>query len=230
MKTRIGLTLAAISLLLGGCVSPPQVPIELAPNSLTGTTGRVGIVMTALPKVDTEFPGAGCLLCYATASAANSSLTSHAQTLPYEDLPKLKNEMADVLRKKGTNVVVIAEDLNVEALSDADNKGPNIAAKNFGPLKQKYYVDKLLVINITSLGFVRTYSAYIPTSDPKAVVQGKGYLVNLSNNTYEWYLPVNVTKSADKNWDEPPKYPGLTNAYFQVLELGKDNFLLPFGK
>jgi len=87
-----------------------------------------------------------------------------------------------------------------------------------------------LVIDITALGFTRTYSAYIPTSDPKSLLRGAGYMVNLSNNTYEWYLPVVVSKGADRNWDEPPKFPALTNAYFQGLELGKDRFLEPFGK
>lgn len=85
-----------------------------------------------------------------------------------------------------------------------------------------------MVFNITTLGISRTYADYFPTSDPKALLQGSGYLVNLSNNTYEWYLPVNVTKSTDGNWDEPPKFPGLTNAYFQALEIGKDSFLKPF--
>jgi len=118
----------------------------------------------------------------------------------------------------------------VGALSDYGTKGPNIAKKDFSALQKKYKVDRLLVIEIASLGFVRTYSAYIPTSDPKGVLQGSGYIVNLNSNTYEWYLPVNISKSADKNWDEPPKFPGLTNAYFQVLELGKDAFLQPFSK
>ena len=86
------------------------------------------------------------------------------------------------------------------------------------------------MIDITALGFTRTYSAYIPTSDPKALLRGAGYIVNLNNNTYEWYMPVIITKSADKNWDEPTKFPGLTNAYFHALELGKDRFFEPLGK
>jgi hypothetical protein len=42
-------------------------------------------------------------------------------------------------------------------------------------------------------------------------------------------LPLNMTKSADDKWDEPAKYPGLTNAYFQAIELGQDHFLKPLG-
>lgn len=228
MKSRIGLALAALAIFVSGCATPPQQAVQLDKATLGSKTGRIGVAMAPLPKVDTDFPGAGCLLCLAAASVANSSLTAHARTLPYEDLPKLKNDVADLLRKKGNEVMVIAEDLNVSTLPDAGSKGPNIAKKDFSALRNKYKVDKLLVIEISALGFVRPYASYIPTSDPKGVLNGTGYLVNLNTNTYEWYLPVRIAKSADKAWDEPPKYPGLTNAYFQALELGKDQFSQPF--
>lgn len=79
--------------------------------------------MTALPKVDTQFPGADCLLCLAAASIANASLTKYTHTLTTEDLPKLKNQLADLLQKKGIEVVVIEESLNVSSFSDFGTKG-----------------------------------------------------------------------------------------------------------
>ena len=74
----------------------------------------------------------------------------------------------------------------------------------------------------------RQYSAYIPVSDPRAELEIKGYLVNLSNNTYEWYQMFGEVKGSDGIWDEPPHFPGLTNAYFQALEHGKDRLLSTF--
>jgi hypothetical protein len=41
-------------------------------------------------------------------------------------------------------------------------------------------------------------------------------------------MPVELAKGSDGPWDESPSFPGLTNAYFQVLEMGKDAFLKPF--
>lgn len=228
MKIRLASALIAVSLLLGGCITAPQLPIGLSPDTLSAKSGRVGVAMTVLPKVNTYLPGASCLLCIATAEAANSALTTHAQTLPYEDLPKIKNELADTLRKKGVDAVVISEPIDLEKLGSSDKDGPNMARKDFTPFRTKYSIDKLLLIDITSLGFLRTYSAYFPTSDPKAYQQGAGSMVNLKTNVYEWYMPVSINKSADKNWDEPPKFPGLSNAYFQVLELSKDAYLKPF--
>jgi hypothetical protein len=230
MNTRVSVG-ALCAILLTGCAStPPQNPIDLTGSSIDAKAGRVGVVMTPLPKVDTQFPGAGCLLCLATASLANSALTAHTQTLPYEDLPKLRSEVAEALRKKGTDAIVVADDIKVDGLSEYGKPGPNIARKDFSPLKQKYKIDKLVVIQIDVLGIWRNYSAYVATGDPKAVLKATGYMVNLNNNTYEWYLPLNITKSAEGPWDEAPKFPGLTNAYFQALELGRDKILEPFKK
>jgi hypothetical protein len=218
----------AAALALVGCATVPQEPVQLnAATSLTGA--RVGVVMTPIPNADTHLPGAGCLLCLAAASVANSSLTSHAKTLTPEDLPQLKDQVAAALKKKGVEAIVIAEPLDLKALPDAANRGPNLASKDFSSVQKKHGVDKVLVIDITTLGFVRTYSAYVPTSEPKGTVQGTGYLVNLKTGAYEWYLPINVTKSADGPWDEAPKFPGLTNAYYQAIELSKDSVLKPFG-
>jgi len=229
MKSIIRVVLVVIAVFLGGCATVShQEAIQLTENTLTPNSGRIGVAMTPLPKIDTHFPGAGCLLCLAAASAANSALTDHTRTLPYEDLPKLKDEVADLLRNRGMAVIVIPGDLKLDELPDSTLRGTNVADQDFSSLKQKYNIDKLLVINITSLGMWRTYSSYFPTSDPKAELQGAGFLVNLSSNTYEWYLPVNIMKSAEGKWDEPPKFPGLTDAYFQALEIGKDSYLKPF--
>ncbi len=227
MKIRCWLMIVVASVVGAGCASVPQNPVALSNEAIGPQAGRMGVAMTALPKLDTQLPGAHCLLCLMLASGANSSLTTHARTLPYEDLPRLKHEAADLLRKKGNDVTVIEEDLKLDDLPDFGAKETNFARKDFSSLRQKFKIDRLLVINITGLGFIRTYSAYIPTSDPKALLEGTGYIVNLKNNSYEWYEPISITKSTDLNWDEPPTFPGLTNAYFQVLEIGKDSFLKP---
>jgi hypothetical protein len=154
-------------------------------------------------------------------------LSKHAETLTTDDLSRLRQRIADALAKRGATVKVIAEPVNVEALPQAATDAPGFARKNFSALKQKYGVDKLLVIEIHQLGFERTYTAYIPTSDPKALFRGVGYIVDLRTNKLEWYQPVDVRKSADGQWDEPARFPGLTNAYFQALEIGQDTLVRP---
>jgi hypothetical protein len=227
VSVRLSFVLISLVALLTGCAVAPQLPVAVSPQVLATPGTRIGVVMTALPKVDTEFPGAYCLLCMAAASATNSTLTGYTRTLPYEDLPQLKNQLAEVLKKRGAAVTMI-EKIDFDALPDYAPATPNFARKNFTALKAKYNVDKIVVIALSNVGIERLYSAYIPTADPKARVSGVSYLVNLDTNALEWYLPLNVQKASDGKWDEPAKFPGLTNAYFQVLEMTKDEVIKPF--
>lgn len=222
MRTHIAAVLVTFAVLLGGCASAPQAPVPMSKELLGSKAVKVGVAMSALPKVDTEFPGAGCLLCLATASIANQSLTSHVRTWTHEDLLQWKDEVAKLLRRQGLDARVIDEPLDITKLPSFSSKEPNFARRDHASFRARYNVDKLLVINITALGAWRNYSAYIPTGDPKAVLKGSGYLVNLGNNALDWYLPLDFQKSAESKWDEPPKFPGLTNAYYQAIEGGKD--------
>jgi hypothetical protein len=213
---------------LGGCRTNPQLPVAFADHALTAQSGRVGVAMTALPKVDTSFPGAGCLLCLATAATANSSLTKHTHTLTAEDLMTLKDGIADRLRKKGVEVTVIAENLDIRQIKDFAGGGVDFAKKDFRVLKDKYKVDHLVVIDIASLGFVRNYASYISRGDPTAELEGTISVVDLSTNKYDFYGQINQSKGAEGAWDEPPNFPGLTNAYYAVIESGKDAAQQPF--
>lgn len=213
---------------LTGCATAPQQPVALGTAALSPQGVRVGVAMAPLPKVDTDFPGAGCLLCLAAASMANSGLTAHAKSLPHEDLPRLGDMVAELVRRKGGTAQVIPDPLKVDDLPNFAAQGPNIARKDFSALRARYNIDKLVFVSVTALGFERTYAAYVPTGDPKAMLRGTAFMVDLKSNAYEWYQPLNVLRSSDGAWDEPAKYPGLTNAYYQAIELGKDEVLKPF--
>ena len=228
MKFHCALLAIASTVFLAACGTAPQQPVAMASGSSVSTGTKVGVVMSVVPQVDTYLPGAGCLLCYAAASMANSSLTSHVKTLPSDDLLQLREEIAAAMKKKGAQVIVIDKLVAIDALPDYPSKGINIARKDFSALAHQYQVDKLIVIQWSGVGVERTYSSYVPTSDPKGMVRGFGYLVNVANNSYEWYQPVEVLKGAIGNWDEPPKFPGVTNAYFQALESARDQLAKPF--
>lgn len=230
MKKLSGLLLVAAIVFVSGCAVTPQTPISLNSQVIKSKGERIGVAMTTLPKIDTHFPGADCLLCLLAASAANKSLTNHTHTLPYDTLPKLPEEVASLLEKQGADVYLISEELNLEKLKSFGSKGENVALKDFTTFKEKYDIAKLLVIEINQLGFVRTYASYFATSDPKSSINGNGYIVDLTSNKYDWYLPVTVTKSAENDWDQPTDFPNLTNAYFQTIEIGKDMFLKPFAE
>lgn len=229
VNTRLSALLICATFLLTACATAPQLPLPVSPQAFAAPSNNYGVVLTKLPVVDTHFPGASCLLCIAAASIANSDLTTHAKTLPVEDLAALNKQVAEVLKKKGAKVTLI-DDLDLNQLPDVSNKVPNFARKDFTSLKAKYKIDKLLVITIATVGIDRNYAAYIPSGEPKAKIAGISYIVNLNDNSLEWSMPIDAVKASDGKWDEPPKFPGLTNAYYQVLELAKDSVLKPLAQ
>lgn len=224
--------LAAAAILLGGCATPAQRRIDLADNYLLSgkaKVGKVGVVMAELPKPDTAFPGAGCLLCLAVANGTHSALNKEVQTFSTAELKPLPSDVVALLKKQGLDAVLIDEPLKIDALPDFGASDPmNKSRKNFTSLKAKYNIDRLLVVHFTALGVWRSYSAYVPTDQPKAVVVGNASLIELATHSLEWYLPVDISRAADGSWDEPPKFPGLTNAYYQVLETSMDVIKKPF--
>ncbi len=228
MKNRFGILLASCAVFLTGCATAPQSAVALSSTAFAAKTTRVGVSMTALPKADTSFPGAACLLCLAAASMANSTLTAHTQTLPTDDLSKVKAELAERIRKQGLDVVLIDDVIKFDDLPSSGANAPNFASKSFAGLQQKYKLDKLVVIDIAQLGISRSYAQYFPTGEPQGFVRGSAYLVNLKDNAYEWYLPISQLKSASGKWDEPTTFPSLSNAYFQAIELARDSLLQPF--
>lgn len=222
---------AAMAALLGGCATPPQRSIELSTNYFSSEktkAGKVGVVMAELPKPDTAFPGAGCLLCIAVANGTHSALNSEVQTFSTAELKPLPSDMVALLKKQGLDAILIDEPLKIGDLPNLGASPPqDKSRKNFSSLKAKYGIDRLLVIQFTALGVWRSYSAYVPTDLPKAVVVGNASMVDLATHSLEWYLPVSISRAAEGNWDEPPKYPGLANAYYQVLETSMDAIKKP---
>jgi hypothetical protein len=230
---RVGLALC-IALVMTGCATYVQPPVALSSDYFAAQKtppGRVGVLMTVLPKVDTEFPGAGCLLCLAVANGAHSALSKQVQSFSTAELRPLPADLVALLKQRGMDAVLIDEPVKLADLPDLSASDPaNKPRKNFGALKQKHGLSRLLVVDFTALGVWRSYSAYVPTDVPKAVMNGTASLINLETNTLEWFLPIAMSRAAEGAWDEPPQFPGLTNAYFQVLETGMDSIKQPFKK
>jgi hypothetical protein len=225
-NSKIGL-IALVAILLTACRTAPPPSIFLRADTLSPQSGRVGVIVTSA-KVDTAFPGAACLLCLAVANTANSALTKHAHAMNNQDVLKMKDDIAGVLRKKGIEVSVLADELNEKTLKDNTSQAGAAAKKDYRPLKEKYHVEHLVHLDVGSLGFERNYSSYIARGDSVASLQGLITVVNLSNNEYELYQQISVTKVADGAWDEPPDFPGLTNAYYTAVESAREQVLRYF--
>lgn len=221
--------LFVIMALLSGCANTPkQEPISLDSNFWNSQNKKVGIVMSAIPSIDVYLPGADCLLCLAAAEVANSSISKQVKTFEAEGLSEIPKLLAQRLTSQGISTVIIDEEIDFTKLNKKDSEIPHSATYDFSGYRSSHDVTHLIVINVNMLGIHRSYSAYVPTSDPMGVFKGITYLVNLDQNIYELYQPVEIFKGVNDKWDEPPQFPALTNAYYQALEMGKESILKPF--
>jgi hypothetical protein len=208
-----------------------QRPVDLSADYFTAgkaKVGRVGVAMVELPKPDTNFPGAHCLLCLAAANAMHMSLSKEVQTFSTQELLALQGDLAATLTKQGLESVVIKEPLRLKDYPDLSaSETANRSRKDFSAVKSKYQVDRLLLVDVNALGVWRSFSAYVPTDVPRAVMNGSASMIDLSSHALEWYMPLSVSRAAEGEWDEPPKFPGLSNAYYQVIETGMDMIKQP---
>ncbi len=220
------LAIAGLAAVLGACSSVPQQPIAFDAGAISGGANRVAIHLQKIPTTDTVFPGANCLLCIGVARIAHTDLNKQVQSLQPEELNTLPKRLAETLRASGAQVTVLDQTVDIDGLPSNGDKGdnPKLSEKDFRPLAEKIGADKLLVLNFYAQGVSRAYSSYVPTDVPKAFVSGVGYMVDLKTNTYVWYSPVSMAKPAEGAWNEPPSFPGLTNAYYQVLAETADLF------
>jgi hypothetical protein len=106
---RLGLTFLAATALVG-CGAPVMKPVDIPAGYFASDkvkARRIGVVVSELPKPDTAFPGAGCLLCIGVANANHSSLNSHVKTFTVDDLKPLKADIAALLKKQGLEAILL---------------------------------------------------------------------------------------------------------------------------
>jgi hypothetical protein len=228
MKKISTVVLILISTLIVGCAGTPQARMPLAQDFYSNKNQVVGVYMAELPKTDTHLVGASCLLCYAAASVANSSGTSHIQSLDTNELVGLDETVVELISSKGIKTSLVKTVIDLEKLAKYKTDELNFAKQDFRVLKEKLGVDKLIVIDINTAGAYRPYSSYVPTGAPVGTVSGLAYTIDLNTNKYELYENIDFKVGAQTKWDEPPAFPGVTNAYYQAVEMTKDKIVALF--
>ena len=164
-------------------------------------------------------------MCWGAAALANGGVADEVGKLTNEDLAELGDSLVSKLKDKGLNVKELESTWKPMKLKKNEPVSENEARKDYRPLKETLDASHLLVMNFNYVGVKRDYSSYVPTSEPYAIVEGLAYLVNLTTNIYEWYLPIYQRHSPGLEWKDPPSYPGVINAYYQAIETTKDEIL-----
>ncbi|MBT4883003.1 MAG: hypothetical protein HON44_03410, partial [Glaciecola sp.] len=195
------------TLFISACGSTPQGFVPLVKNVVQADNTKIGFVYIAPEdKATTHIYGADCLLCYGVASALTSSLDTHLEsTISADELLVIKD--AVIAGYSDLNVELIEVNLTAPITKLKKFKGENgFAEKDLRVLKDKLGLDLLVVSSLDQHGAYRSFSSYIPNSDPQGYIAGTLYTVDLTTNGYVQYLSIAERVQPQGEWDEPTAF------------------------
>ena len=173
--------LVAIAVLTGCATTPPQSSVAFSSSEIVdGDT--VGIYIDELPATGMNYPGAACLLCLATAAAANSGLSGYSKTLSNEELgDDFAKEIYKQFESDGIKSTVLQGEMDLSKLKKASYENDRQARKDYTSIANVVENSHLLVIDIDYSGFGRQYANYLATSPPYVLISGKACLLYTSD-------------------------------------------------
>lgn len=228
---KITLALLAVSM-LASCAIAPQKPVVINNTYWDQQNQRVGVYVQPIEAPQFYTEGDVRLLDYAVISMAMATVKEHFAQLDTSDYELLRDDISSYFSQAGKMVKLISEDIKIDNLPSFNDPNSNdetyFASKDYSKLKEKLDVDQLLLIKARRVGLARPYASFVPMGDPRAIFELEGELVDLSNNQLLWYSTITSVGFSSGEWDEPPAYPGLTNAFYASLESVKQKVMAHF--
>ena len=224
MKSIAKLGLLLLVFLSVGCATV-QPPVSIGSEFYESNNKSVGVIIQHKDAPEFYMEGDVRLLDFAIIAAATSKLSSHVKKLDAKDFDLVVDEIQTALSQEGFTVARLDRPLDIEALKDFADADPKdaiyFAKKDFSSLRSELGVDYLLTLTVARLGVARAYHGFIPMSDPRAIFEIDGQVVDLATNKLVWYKRIATSSSPSGQWDEPPDFPGLTNSFYVALENAK---------
>ncbi|MBL8509537.1 hypothetical protein [Chitinimonas sp. JJ19] len=196
-----------------------QPQIALKPEFKTQKQETVAIVVGKLPKPMSMKVGAQGLLDVAINNAMASGLDKHLAGLDISRFNRVGQQFNSHLTEQGFAQVQLIEDFDFASLPEFKDKGrgTGFAGRDFRGLAQRYQASKIITLNVAAAGTLRAYYGFIPLEEPRARFMIEAQLVNLKDNSLEWYSTVDQVAPVVGPWDQPEAYPNLTKAFYGAL-------------
>ncbi|KAA8694267.1 Uncharacterized protein ALO80_00181 [Pseudomonas caricapapayae] len=224
LRTFAAMTLLAF-LALTGCAHV-QPPVPLDQQFWNAKEPTIGVAITVVPQPVLALTGNQGLLDLAINTGVNSKLSGNVEKWQVRDLNTLPDVIVAKLQAKGYKVKRINEPVDLKIYKEVSFR-EGYTVRDFTPIKATYGVDRLLLVNVQVTGATRSYYSVVPTSVPMAQVGGQGMLVDLSDNKLLWFKPFTAVQAAQGEWDEPT-YANLTNAFYQAMDMSRQQMITAF--
>lgn len=223
MLLRPSIGILAIACTVVGCATNTTSPDLVVQHAFWKDKNSITGVVLATPPRATEYRvGSQGFFSNGVSYGTPEALQKHLKTLDTTRVSTLAEKIVDFLQDKGLKAVTIDESLDVSKLPVYKTKGTptqaHFAVKDFRNLRQRYKVDRLIVLSLRKFGTVRDYNGITPVRDARAISDLNGQMINLKTNQLEWNQDVQHTsQNVQKECDVPPDFPGLTQALYGTL-------------
>lgn len=222
------ITTLVIMSLLSGCGAT-----KLSLNSSFWNTNKgkkIAIAIIELPKAGAYKEGQQGLLDMAINSVMAGSLESHLATLDLNSFTEVADEFITKFETFGLIAKKIEKQHPIKCSIETQN-GVKILRHNAKTIIGNQDVDFVLLLEVKRFGTTRSYWGFIPTSDPWALCESRGYLINAKTNELLWTSEMIEKESKVKSigeWDQSPDFPNLTKAISKSIDNAKAFLITEF--
>lgn len=200
--------------LLSGCAT--QQEFAVTQEFWSNKSARIGVVVAVLPTARSIKMGQQETFDLTRNDPASQDLERFLAGIDLKGINQVADGMVEYLNKHGHLARRIPGYLDLKklpAFNKANNGKAIYAHEDYWVNKDKWHVEKAVVLIVNEAGISRTYHAGNLTGEPNGYAQITGKIVNLATNQLEWNKTVTQSIPVDdEGWDAPPKYPSLTRA------------------
>jgi hypothetical protein len=205
--------MAVVALLGAGC----QKAIPLQSSFWQAKESRIAVALTPVPDPDVyqegrETEGLVALLINETLRA---QMRTFLRTVELTAFEASSERFVQKLQDRGLTARRLDRPLDLERFAKFSGSGDAVLDRDVRSLAEAEKADYLLLLTVDAWGTARKYVLGVPIGPPKAMVRGRGRLVNLRTNELVWQsfmTPEDSIVAVDGEWDQPPAYPNLASA------------------
>lgn len=215
-KAMILASVLGLAMVITGCTTTKA----LNKGIYSDPSKKIGIAVATFPKARASKEGSQGMLDYAINASLAKELQTWLSQLDMSSFLQIKEKMSNVVEDGGLETILIDDMIDIKALPKTKNSS-GTSVPDYTSLKAKYGVDYLVVLSIVDIGTMRKYYGFIPLNDPKAFCMGRGFIVNLADNSIQWDYTTKgkeTVAKAEGKWDNPPAYPELQAAMQKVID------------
>lgn len=223
------LALAVAVIWVSGCASVPT-HVKMDPGFWSDKRQTVVVAIAEMPAPDHFMLGQQGLLDVAINKGNAEELTAFLKTVDTSAYAKVTTDIAQALRAKGFKTQEHAGYLNVTSLPafkapESKDGAAKVAhaEKDFRELAKKYGPNRLLLLDVRSIGTQRNYFGFIPTSAPSATITVRGQIVDLADNRLLWRQNQSEQAAIADPWDQPQSFPNVGRAIEKVMLVSRKN-------